>query len=163
LSPTEAAAVTRLALAADLERERDTIRDLVESIEELGRERAHLGDKTWSLATSFQLERFYTAVEALTVRALIALDGAVSTGPTWHADVLRVGSLAIDSLRPPILSPDSVSALRELLGFRHYARHGYDAAPRASKVEAIVRELPALHVALERGWDALDADLRAPR
>jgi hypothetical protein len=86
-----------------------------------------------ALALAFEIERWYSAAEATLARIVRTIDGDVPAGPTWHAELLRAASVAIDDLRPAIVSKDAATELRELLKFRHFARHGYDREPEPSR------------------------------
>jgi hypothetical protein len=87
------------------------------------------------LALAFEVERFYTAVESALVRCLRALDGDVPAGANWHLEVLRAASVALPGGRPRLVSAEAVADLRELLKFRHLARHGYEQEPVLARMQ----------------------------
>jgi hypothetical protein len=149
LSPSEIATAVRWRLASDIETEWASQGRVAERIATL-RSRLESDPEDWILAAAmaFEIERWYTAVESLLVRILRTLEGDVPTGPAHHREVLRVASLAVEPLRPALVPPAAETDLRELLGFRLFARHAYDVEPepvrmlehgdRAGRVQAVL-------------------------
>jgi hypothetical protein len=70
----------------------------------------------------------------LFVRILRTLEGDAPTGPTNHREVLRAAALSVEPLRPALVPPAAEKDLRELLGFRHFARHAYDVEPEPTRM-----------------------------
>lgn len=165
MNPPEVARAIRLRLAAELEGDRAALGRLASSIADLrsaaARPHESGADTTRTLALAFQLERFYTAVESMTARVLRTLDGDVPSGPEWHRDLLRAASVGIDGLRPAVLPAEAIPLLRDLLGFRHFARHGYDVLPDPARVDALADTVAAAHTLLDPSLTALEAELRA--
>jgi hypothetical protein len=148
MSPSELAEVTRLRLAAQLEEDLGSLQRLASAIERLllctdDQQREWLRVR----ALSFELERWYTAVESTIERALRTLDGSVPEGRNWHEELLRDAGIAITGFRPALLSEDTVAALREVMRFRHFARHGYDREPEVERVDELGRVALAAHAA----------------
>jgi hypothetical protein len=135
MSPSEIAIAVRWRLASDIETELASQGRVAERIAAL-RSRLESQPEDWILAAAmaFEIERWYTAVESLFVRILRTLEGDVPTGPAHHREVLRVASLAVEPLRPALVPPAAESDLRELLGFRHFARHAYDVEPEPARM-----------------------------
>jgi len=140
MSPAEVAALARLRLAAELDQDREGLRSLASAILRL-QHRTDDSDREWLRvrALSFEIERWYTAMEATLERVLRALDGAVPAGPSWHDELLRSAAVPIEGLRPAVISPEAVDALREVRRFRHFARHGYDREPDPARVDELAR------------------------
>lgn len=164
MSPIEIARAVRLRLAAELNGDRAALASLAASIVELVR--AAGGDVAGvpmrTLAVAFQLERFYTALEGLLSRVLRTLDGDVPVGPEWHNDLLRAASVAVEGLRPALIPSEAVPLMRELLGFRHYARHGYDTTPEPRRVDDVASIAVQVHTLVEPALAALEERLRRP-
>jgi hypothetical protein len=164
VSPAEIASAVRLRLAADIETELASQARVAERIAALrSRLAAEPGDWIVAAAMAFEIERWYTAVESLFVRVLRTLDGDVPTGPAHHRELLRVASLAVEPLRPALLPPAAESDLRELLGFRHFARHGYDVEPEASRMMEHGDRVAGLQVVLVASMAELVIRLRPAR
>jgi hypothetical protein len=154
MSPSEVAHAIRARLAAELEAELQSLEDLAASIAEMG---AQPSTRMHALALAFQLERYSTGAEALLSRALRTMDGDVPSGGSSHQEILLAASVAIEGLRPAIVSNQVFVSLRDLLAFRHYARHGYDIEPRSERVGEIAGTLLQMHpvlVACVRGFAA---------
>ena len=145
MSPSDVANAIRARVAAELLAELQSLEDLAASVADMG---AQPSTRMHALALAFQLERYYTGAEALLSRALRAMDGDVPSGGSSHQEILRAASVAIDGLRPAIVSNEVFLQLRDLLAFRHYARHGYDAEPRSNRVGEIAGLLLQMHPAL---------------
>ena len=68
------------------------------------------------------------AGERASLRRLAASITDLMAPPTQATALMRTLALAfqveVEGLRPAVLPEEAMSPLRELLGFRHYARHG---------------------------------------
>jgi len=159
VSPLEVARATLLRLSAELEGDRASLSRLASSIRDLLAASPDAGAMR-ALALAFQLERFYTAVEGLLARTLRTLDGDVPAGRDWHLDLLRAASVPIEGLRAAVLPSDVLPDLRELLGFRHYARHGYDTPPVTERVVDLAAVALRAHASLDPALAAFAASLR---
>ena len=157
MSPVEVAMVVRRRLAAELRDERALIDGLASAVERLLEPASDARDE-WmrALALAFALERFYTPVESLVGRALRTLDGDVPSGPSWHLELLRAASVDVPDCRPAILSREAADELRELLTFRHLARHGYEREPELLRLLDHAARAGRAHRALASSLDALD-------
>lgn len=141
MSPAEVSRALRLRLAGEVKsdlgalgRRADSVRSLLPTSSTSHEDaNAHLR----TLALAFEIERFYTAVEATLERLLDGLDGASPRGAHWHTELLRAASVPLTGLRPALISESTAATLRDLLGFRHFARHAYDVDPRAARVEEL--------------------------
>jgi hypothetical protein len=156
VSPFEIAHAVRLRLAAELDGDRASLGRLAVSIEALRAANERADPDMRTLALAFQLERFYTAVESV----LRTLDGDAPQGAEWHTELLRAASVGIDGLRPPVVPPELLPPLRELLGFRHFARHAYDTTPELRRVDELAGLAMHAHALLEPSLAALAAFLR---
>ena len=162
MTPPEVARAVKLRLASELADDRASLLDLAQSVGLLLEPAADEQDE-WMrpLALAFQVERWYTAAEAMLLRLLRALDGDAPAGPTWHQDVLRAAAVAIEGGRPALLTRDALGEMQELLKFRHLARHGYEAAPEPSRMVEHGRRVGRASEALTASLTALDRWLRA--
>lgn len=135
MSPGEVAAIVRLRLASELADDLSALERLTAAIESL---QAPAGDERgeWmrTLALAFEVERYYTAAEGMLSRIVRTLDGDVPTGPASHLELLRAATATIEGVRPAILDPATSAELRELLKFRHLARHGYEVEPDLTRM-----------------------------
>jgi hypothetical protein len=148
MSPHEVAEVVRARLAAQLEEDLQSLDRLASAIRRL---LTRTGDsqQEWLRvrALSFEIERWYTAIESALERALRSLDGSTPEGRSWHEDLLRNAGLPIEGFRPALVSRQAVEGLREVMRFRHFARHGYDREPDVDRVDELGRVALAAHTA----------------
>jgi hypothetical protein len=107
------------------------------------------------------LHHGYGAIESALERVARTLEGSLPTGKDWHVALLESMALDIDSVRPRILSDESLRRLRSLLAFRHFFRHAYAAVLEAARLDALRADMLALHSPLQHDLDALDAYLAA--
>ena len=87
-----------------------------------------LGDTTLPgdlTRAAWALHHAYTSVESILSRCARVLEGATPTGPDWHRALLEGAALALPTVRPPLLKPQTVRLLHELRAFRHFVRHAY--------------------------------------
>lgn len=133
--PAEVAATVRLRLAAQLDDDLAVLDALADAVARLvaptGDER---GEWMRTLALAFAVERYYTAVESLFARVLRTTDGDVPAGGAWHLELLHASAVAIEQGRPSLVDRAAADELRELLKFRHLARHGYEQEPRLDRM-----------------------------
>ncbi len=94
-------------------------------IEELKRLDARSGGPAASAQVAVALHHAYGAVEAALARVARLLEGSVPQGPDWHQQLLHTMTLEIPTVRPAVLSSQTVRELRKLLAFRHFFRHAY--------------------------------------
>jgi hypothetical protein len=162
MSPGEVASVIRLKLAADIDRDLRALRELAERAATL-HQRLAADNTDWvcALALAFEVERYYTGLEALLERLLGELDGQVVVGPRRHQEVLRAALTAVEPHRPALLPAAIAADLRELLGFRHLARHAYEIEPDPQRMLGHGARLGRVHGAIEAHFGALASRLRA--
>jgi hypothetical protein len=67
----------------------------------------------------------YGAIESALSRIARTVDDGIPEGPEWHQSLLHVMSLAVDAVRPAVLSQETGVLLQRLMGFRHFFRHAY--------------------------------------
>ena len=103
------------------------------------------------------LHHAYCAIESILVRVARQVEGSLPQGPEWHQALLHAAGLEIPGVRPALLSRESVEALRRLLGFRHFFRHGYAVPLDPAQLAALGQETRALAPRLLTEIDELDA------
>jgi len=163
MSPAEVAAAVRRKLAAQLDEDLQALARLADAVRRLV-PRSDDADREWlrTRALSFELERWYTAVETTLERVLRHLDGTLPEGRGWHDELLRSAGVTVEGLRPAVVSPEAVEALREVMRFRHFARHGYDRDPDADRVDELARVALTAHEACTASLRSFGEWLRRP-
>ena len=71
------------------------------------------------------LHHGYSAIESALSRVARTIEGSLPAGPDWHQALLEAMALEIPGVRPAVVSQESLTLLRRLLGFRHFFRHAY--------------------------------------
>ena len=111
-------------------------------------------------ALAFEVERYYTGLEALLVRLLGEFDGEVPEGPRRHQQILHAAVLAPEPCRPALVPPEIEGDLRELMGFRHLARHAYEVEPDPERMLLHASRLQRVQAGIEGSLRPLAARLR---
>jgi hypothetical protein len=159
MSPAEVSRALRLRLAGELKVDLRAIERRAEAVSRLSAlpsaEAPAAEPHVRTLALAFEIERFYTAVEATLERLLEGLDGGAPRGAHWHSELLRAASVPLPGLRPELISPEAATNLRDLLGFQHFARHAYDAEPNPMRVDELARTVLGVASELSRTLGAL--------
>ena len=109
----------RAELASDLQ----VVRAKVEELAGLS-DLSHANRATLAEA-AVALHHAYGAIESALARIARIVDDGIPEGPEWHQALLHVMSLAIDGVRPAVVSVETYKVLQRLLGFRHFFRHAY--------------------------------------
>ncbi len=107
------------------------------------------------------LHHAYGSMESILLRVARHVDGDVPSGGDWHQELLHAMGLAIEGIRPAVLSRESVSALRELLSFRHFFRHAYAVELDAERLSVLRAHLRTALPPLLTELDQLDEFLAA--
>ncbi len=99
-------------------------------------------------AAALDLHGFYAGIERLFELIARELDESVPGGRHWHRDLLAQMSLAVDDVRPAVLSLETRFVLTDYLEFRHVVRNVYTFNLRPDRVAELVRGLePAFELA----------------
>lgn len=106
------------------------------------------------------LHHAYGAVESALIRIARLLEGEAPTGPDWHQALLASMALEIESIRPPVLSPETLADLRMLLSFRHFFRHAYSVQLDPERLEELRSVAIRLRTSLRADFARLDDLLR---
>lgn len=157
MTPRDAAHAVRARLASQIADDRATLNRLAGDVRLLLAP-SHDQRAEWmrGLALAFEIERYYTAAEAVLVRVLRAVDGDVPAGPGCHQEILRAACVPVARVRPAIVSKEVTDDLGELLKFRHLARHGYEAEPQLQRLVAHAERLERVHPVFIAGLEAFE-------
>ena len=94
-------------------------------------------------AAALDLHGFYTGIERLFTAIASDVDGARPHGMHWHRELLAQMALAVEDLRPPVISQATVTALTEYLEFRHIVRNVYTFNLKGERITSLLRGLPS--------------------
>lgn len=95
---------------------------------------------------------FYTGVESVFSQITPTLNGVSPEGQNWHRDLLHSMTLALDGIRPAVVSPASEKGLLEYLRFRHVYRNMYGSRLDWPRVRELAEGIEAL-------WRSIKAEL----
>lgn len=104
-----------------------------------------------SLATC--LHSFYTGMERIFEIIVRDIDGAKSSGPEWHREVLAAVSVEKPGLRPPVISDESFDYLENYRAFRHLFRHLYTHRLEPDRIFRLIKDLGT-------AWQSVKKDLQ---
>ncbi len=143
-----------LVLAAEIGSHTARVDREVEAIGALEAEAPGNETARWALAA--HLQAFYTGIEAILVRVAETFEGNAPGGSDSRREVLRRSGLDVPSLRPKVLSAESVASLLPYLAFRHFFRHAYGVELEWDKMSAKVARA-------REAWERVARDLDAFR
>ncbi|HEY4187469.1 MAG TPA: hypothetical protein VGP07_20500 [Polyangia bacterium] len=83
------------------------------------------------------LHHAYGAMESALTRIARHLEDGAPEGPDWHQSLVAAMALDVEGVRPAVLSGPTLTALRRLLGFRHFFRHAYAIDLDGSRLEEL--------------------------
>jgi hypothetical protein len=123
-------------------------------VEELRGLSLDTGDPGQAARAAVALHHLYSALESGIARVCGFLGEEVPRGDRWHIDLLQGAALVIEGVRPALVSPAALATLRELLGFRHFFRHGYSARLDSARLDVLKQGVLA-------GWATIESDFAA--
>ena len=103
------------------------------------------GDDVYLKAVAYDLHGFYTGLERVFQSVADTIDDHVPAGENWHKDLLFQMAKEIVSVRPALLSEETVAFLEEYLKFRHRVRNIYSFNLIPERVKGLVEKLPGIH------------------
>jgi len=130
-------------LAERIRQELEALEQVVSRAEgALTRAARHPEDQDYYLAAAaLDMHGFYAGIERLFEVIATEVDGSKPAGRHWHRDLLHQMSMAVGGVRPPVLRPETRTALMEYLEFRHVVRNVYTFNLRPQRVRELVQEL----------------------
>ncbi len=114
------------------------IKALEEDVPKLGR------NQSSALIIAGIAENYYTCLETGFFRVSQFFENNLSK-EHWHSDLLHKMSIAIDTVRIAVLSPQTASIMDELLRFRHFKRYYYRLEFDWDRIDFLVVKLRQVH------------------
>jgi HepT-like protein len=127
----------------------------------------HRAERAWQAAEQAQadhdmfidsaalnLHSFYAGLERLFEYTADQLDGGPPKGEAWHRELLRQISTELPGIRPPMITPDSATALDEFRRFRHVVRNVYAEHLDPARLGNLIAKVPGV-------WGRLKSELLA--
>jgi hypothetical protein len=106
------------------------------------------GDDLYLDSAALNLHGFYAGLERLFELIAGMIDGAVPQGANWHQSLLKQMANENPSVRPAVISEQSLEALDEYRGFRHIVRHVYTFNFDPVKAQRLIEKSSAVYAAV---------------
>lgn len=140
-----------------IERIRGEVSDLEQVIERAGRawsrvQRTPADQYAYIDSVALNLHGFYSGLERLFEQIARQVDQNLSSGETWHRDLLQQMTRDLPNLRPAVISQESANIIDEFRRFRHLIRNVYTIDLMPDKMGGLMEALPEL-------WPKLRAEL----
>lgn len=97
-------------------------------------------DELYIDSAALNLQSAYNGVERLFEIIARDVDGERSAGSNWHQQLLRQMAMEVDSIRPAVISADSLYGLDNYRAFRHIVRHVYSEEFEAQRIGELISE-----------------------
>lgn len=133
-------------IEARINEELDNIDSLISELDEkkLYGEATGIDEDTFFLrGVASILHDFYVAVENTLKIICTEIDEYLPEGTQWHLLLLKQASYEISSVRPPIISKETMRKLDKFRAFRHLFRNVYGFNLELSRINELLLELPA--------------------
>jgi len=141
-----------LTLIAEIQDELKSIGVLTKAIEVL---RIKIGkarkEKEYLVeSAALKLQNFFTAVERIFEKIAGDVNGGLPTTLDWHSRLLKVMTLEIPEVRPPVITHNLEKKLLEYLRFRHLARSIYGFELDVERMEALLSDISRVSLQLKK-------------
>jgi hypothetical protein len=161
MSPQELARANLHALLAEVTEAQERLRQAADEIAALDPGGAATAPARATVALlAVDLHSYYTLLESLLERVVVALEGQTPGGPSSHAALLKHASRSLETVRPALVRAASLDALDELRRFRHLFRHAYAFDLSFAKMRPALAALGAVHRDIDEDLTQLTAFLR---
>ncbi len=112
------------------------IKSLYEEIINLN---VNIYDKQFVFA--FKTQQFYTALEDLFKQIAKSFENHMENMGSFHKELLIRMNMEIPSIRPSVISHQSLLLLDKVRSFRHFVRHAYDCELEKNELQLIQTKL----------------------
>ena len=92
----------------------------------------------------YQLHNLYCAFEDLFLIVAGYFENNIQDKTRFHSELLKRMNIAIEGIRPNLLTPESFILLDNLRSFRHFFRHGYSHELDARKIKIVLMDAEKL-------------------
>ncbi|HFD39036.1 MAG TPA: antitoxin [Anaerolineae bacterium] len=94
-------------------------------------------------SVALNLHGFYNGLERVMELIATEMDGGTLGGASWHTELLRQMTLDLPSVRPAVISRETMQLLDEYRKFRHRVRNIYTTQLDAERMANLVESLSA--------------------
>ena len=160
MSPKELAATTMRVVLSELAEVRGRLQDLAAEIASESSVAGAAPSRPTLALLAVDLHSYYTLLEGLIQRLVLALEGDAPRGPASHVALARHAMRPVEGVRPALVAPERAASMDELRRFRHFFRHGYALDLRYDRMRGALDVFADLHAGLLADLDRLEAFLR---
>lgn len=90
---------------------------------------------------SMRIQQFYTAIEDLFKQIAKAFENHIENMSNFHKELLIRMNTEVPTIRPSVISNQSLLMLDKVRAFRHFVRHAYDCELNESELLTIQNRL----------------------
>lgn len=116
-------------------------------------------------SVALNLHGFYSGVERVFEMIATQIDEQPPSGDAWHRKLVDRMTQQVPTVRPPVVTANTVLLLDEFRKFRHLVRNVYTSQLDASRMQTLMDALPVLWQSLQTQFlefaDFLDGLSRA--
>ena len=95
------------------------------------------------VVVAYTLHNAYSLMESYFLRVAKFFENEIGDS-SWHKDLLQRMTVAINGIRPALLTSDDAELIDELRGFRHLYRNLYEKQIQHEKVGALQSRFPGI-------------------
>jgi len=114
-----------LILKSEILVDQEKLERLFEKFETSYDRYSHRKEYSLLVESAFYVNRLYTGFERIFQNIAAAFENTVEKS-SWHKALLDRMVIAIENIRPAVISENNYGPLNELRAFRHFFRHTYD-------------------------------------
>lgn len=137
-------------LKAELGAQVGEIEKIYVRLEERGKKRG----KAAAESIGYQLHNLYCAFEDLFELVAKTFENNIHDKSRYHLELLKRMSIAIEGVRPALLSEEVIVLLNNLRSFRHFFRHAYSYDLDEKKVRLVLSDAVKLRALYQKDISA---------
>lgn len=99
---------------------------------------------------ALNLHDFYTGVELIFSKVATVVDAKMPTTKEWHRDLLIQMSLDLSTIRPKVISQETLENLDDYRRFRHVIRNIYSFNLEITRIQPLIERLPEIFIQLKQ-------------
>lgn len=93
---------------------------------------------------ALKTQQLYTALEDYLKSVAASFENSIEDHSRYHLELLKILSVDIPSIRPAVISEQSLPLLDKLRAFRHFVRHGYNYTLEEDELNLLQKKLQSL-------------------
>ena len=110
-------------LALHISEELKETKQLLERIQEVSQKLEQSVDPLYVESLALNLHGFYNGLERIFLQIATHIDRTLPKGSNWHQELLNQMHTELPTVRPAVISQNTLTSLKEYRGFRHVVRN----------------------------------------